>query len=101
MSALRVVWSDGSRTTSWDSLDDEPPILPFHQARADIASTANPVIRRARALFENRTCPSCNYPVVIPIELENGIRNRNGMVIPGTATLVGFRCRGCSHEWSV
>lgn len=57
------------------------------------------VLERARALHQNRQCPHCEHPTVEPLELEDGIRNRNNLPIPGTATLVGFHCLGCHAEW--
>jgi hypothetical protein len=73
------------------------------QFRVEPARAAEPlnIIQRSRLLFENRSCRSCGYPVVTPIELNDAQLNRNCRPIPGTATLVGFRCHGCKAEWSV
>ena len=49
-------------------------------------------------IFANHV-PDRSHPIVEPIELDNGILNRNRMPIPGTATLVGFHCHGCQREW--
>jgi hypothetical protein len=97
MSALRVVWPD-------EDLDGalavaEPDILPI--SRGVRSSRRMDIISRARLLFENRSCPNCHYPVVLPLELDDATINRNGLPIPGTATLVGFHCSGCGDEWSV
>jgi hypothetical protein len=59
------------------------------------------IVTRARLLYGNRICRTCGYPVVSPIELNDGQFNRNRRQIPGTATLVGFHCDGCGGEWSV
>jgi hypothetical protein len=31
--------------------------------------------------------------------LNNGRLGRNGQMIRGTGTLVGFGCNACGHEW--
>ena len=100
MSRLSVYWPEDV-TVSTDV--EDRMILPFPRNRG---LQINPVgemdiISRARALFNNRQCTDCGYPVVEPIELADPTINRNGMAIPGTATLVGFRCCGCRNEWSV
>jgi hypothetical protein len=97
MSGLRVLWPEETVT---DDAFDEPAILSFHQERSQRQWRFD-VVARAQALYDNRTCPSCSYPVVVPIELDDAVLNRSGRPIPGTATLVGFRCRGCRCEWSV
>jgi hypothetical protein len=98
MSEYRVIWPED---VALDTLftESEPAILQFRVQRLRTGKTTN-VIDRARALFNNRTCRTCGYPVVTPIELNDAQLNRNGRVIPGTATLVGFRCHGCKSEWS-
>uniref|UniRef100_A0A7C2P214 Uncharacterized protein n=1 Tax=Schlesneria paludicola TaxID=360056 RepID=A0A7C2P214_9PLAN len=96
MSALRIV-SPLENLAGVDGLDDEPDVLPFPQAAT--APQMN-VVERARSLFNNRRCRTCGYPVVLPIELDDALVNRCGQKIPGTATLVGFRCCGCQSEWS-
>jgi hypothetical protein len=69
------------------------------QAAVSTISELPEPVRRARMLFQNRCCPVCQYPVVHPLELTDAARNRRGRIIPGTATLVGFHCNGCGHEW--
>lgn len=118
MSALRVLWPeetlgqvglafvDGTDAEEHET-DGIPDVVPFashsRQAvpRQSAVENRFDMVTRARTLFENRSCPRCQYPVVEPIELADGFLNRNGMTVPGTATLVGFRCRGCRCEWSV
>jgi hypothetical protein len=99
MSGLRVLWPEDAVADDGDAVLDGPAILPFHADRA-FRQWRFDVVARAQALYENRTCPACDYPVVEPIELDDPILNRKGLPIPGTATLVGFRCRGCRTEWS-
>ena len=57
------------------------------------------VLIRAQKIRDNRQCIDCGHPIVEPLELNDGCQNRNGMVIPGTATLVGFHCASCDAEW--
>lgn len=102
MSRLSVFWPDEIKSSS---TIDQPMILPFPQRKSVSKSTNAPppmdVITRARVLFENRRCTDCGYPVVEPIELPDSATNLSGLAIPGTATLIGFRCCGCQTEWSV
>ncbi|HUG18776.1 MAG TPA: hypothetical protein VMM56_07340 [Planctomycetaceae bacterium] len=57
------------------------------------------VLIRAQTIRDNRQCIDCGHPIVELLELNDGTFNRNGMPIPGTATLVGFRCASCNAEW--
>lgn len=99
MSALRIHWPEEVVSPA-NSAAAEPAILTFQAAHPATRPHLN-VIERARALFANRQCPVCHFPVVIPIELDDAVINRCGQPIPGTATLVGFRCQGCCAEWSI
>jgi hypothetical protein len=99
MSTLRIVWPEEVAAKQNDSV--AASILPFQDARSTLQRVQANVIHRARALYANRHCRVCHYPVVLPIELDDATLNRCGQSIPGTATLVGFRCRGCRAEWSV
>ena len=101
MSRLSVYWPEEANLT--DHFSDEPRILPFRRTELNTESVPQhvDVVTRARLLFSNRKCHSCSYPVVEPVELSDSIKNRNGLAIPGTATLVGFRCCGCQSEWTV
>lgn len=98
MSTYRIVWPDD--VADQDS-QQEPVILQYRIDAAHAPAAKMDVITRARHLFANRTCRSCGYPVVVPLELNDAQLNRNHLPIPGTATLVGFRCCGCRTEWSV
>ena len=109
MSRLSVFWPDETNTVEAISAalclaePDEPAILPFrsHRPGANPVPQSMDVITRARVLFNNRKCHDCGYPVVEPIEHPDALRNRAGLSIPGTATLIGFHCCGCQNEWSV
>lgn len=80
--------------------DPDPPIVPFrrHRNRAGRNRLVE-ATSRARTLHANSRCPVCRHPVIEPIELNDGARSRNNLPIPGTATLVGFRCERCESEW--
>ena len=108
MSRLSVYWPD--ELDSQVATSDDHMIIPFSNTRTlttSIRSILNSepkkmdVVTRARVLFNNRQCRDCGYPVVEPVELPDSAVNQSGLSIPGTATLVGFRCRGCANEWSV
>jgi hypothetical protein len=100
MSGLRVLWPEEAVMDDGPATLDEPAILPFRSERS-LQHWRFDIVARAQALYDNRTCPHCDYPVVLPIELGDAVLNRKGQAIPGTATLVGFRCQGCRTEWSV
>ena len=103
MSRLSVYWPDEMDSATVGT--DEHMILPFPslqmKTNANLDSPPMDVVTRARVLFANRKCHDCGYPVVEPIELSDSAVNHSGLAIPGTATLVGFRCRGCQNEWSI
>jgi len=103
MSRLSVFWPD--ETDSLLAATEESMILPFpKRGRTELPKGAPKemdVVTRARLLFSNRKCPDCGYPVVEPVELPDSTVNLSGLAIPGTATLIGFRCCGCDSEWSV
>jgi hypothetical protein len=83
-----------------DTAGEAPVILSLKSYRELLDDgKLNPVLERARNLRRNGRCPHCDHPIVEPIELDDAILNRNRMPIPGTATLVGFHCHGCHHEW--
>lgn len=100
MSQLRVIWPERD-SASLDAVHSvAPATIPFYAAVRSRRRPVMDVLTRAQVLFANRTCHACGYPVVEPIELEDAVINRNGLPIPGTATLVGFHCQGCDEEWS-
>lgn len=55
--------------------------------------------QKARKCYHNSTCPACRRITVEPIELNDAQISRNGAVRWGTATVVGFSCNACGHEW--
>ena len=101
MSRLSVFWPEETCTIA--TTTDEPMILPFPRPQrfSDAERRPMDVVTRARVLFANRKCHECRYPVVEPIELADSAVNSSGLAIPGTATLIGFRCCGCQNEWEV
>lgn len=101
MSRLSIFWPEDSNSKV--ASKEERMILPFPRQRnlRQVSDLPIDVITRARLLYSNRNCHECGYPVVEPIELPDPTLNLTGMAIPGTATLVGFRCCGCQYEWSV
>ena len=102
MSHLKLYRPNGGhRTFRFD--EAEPAILPFRphfeQRRQSQNRRASNLLARARTLYENRQCPHCDHPNVEPLELDDAVQNGNNLPIPGTATLVGFHCLKCHHEW--
>ena len=97
MSRLSVFWPDDSQSAAAVAT---PMILPFHPEFEGEGTTLD-VVSRARILFQNRRCRHCGYPVVEPLELDDGLVNSSGREIPGTATLIGFQCRSCDATWSI
>jgi hypothetical protein len=85
-----------------DFVDDEPRLLSFtdYAGRVHTNRVAE-LIDRARLQKQNTQCPCCHRVTVTPLELSDGVRNRNGALVPGTATIVAFRCGACCHEWPV
>jgi hypothetical protein len=55
--------------------------------------------RRARQEFHNQSCPSCGRVTVEPIELNDSSLGRNGCVVAGSATVIGFSCNACHEMW--
>lgn len=82
--------------------DDGPHVLSFAEYQGRMRKNrVLEVIARAKVEKDNRRCPNCSRVRVDPLELGDGVRNCNGAVVPGTATVVGFRCSACRHEWPV
>ena len=102
MSRLKLFWPDGPAGQYEAGDNGDPAILPF-QKRVERGGRdwRNDALSRARCIQANSQCPVCRHPVTEPIELNDGIRSRSNMTIPGTATLVGFRCQRCGSEWPV
>ncbi|MDA1163887.1 MAG: hypothetical protein O3B13_12355 [Planctomycetota bacterium] len=109
MSDLKVYWpeSDPARQESSPApvevtgeTSDEPEIYYFSEwVRKLNRPDLDPLALRARNLSLNRTCPGCSRAGVLPLMLNDGRIDGSGRMVPGSATLVGFRCEQCSHEW--
>lgn len=82
-------------------LHEEPRILSFQKFASTRNDTPRTITQRARLQLKNRCCPICDRVTVESIELNNGILGRNGRMVPGTGTLVGFSCNACGYEWPV
>jgi hypothetical protein len=109
MSDLKVYWPDAELAISeavpisqaeTRAVSSEPEIYSFAEwvdklRRPD----ANPAALRAHRLNANQTCPDCSRAGVYPLMLNDGRMDGSGRLVPGSATLVGFRCETCSHEW--
>lgn len=78
-------------------LADEPAVVAFPLARKERPKT--PMLRRAKAIAENQTCCICGTAKVTPLELADAELDKKNRRIPGTATVVGFHCQKCHHEW--
>ena len=81
---------------------DEPHVIPFAKDGAPKVISGRLPLDRARILRQNRQCPECSRHDVEPIELQDAVISpRNRLPVPGTATIVGFRCNSCATEWPV
>ena len=56
---------------------------------------------RLRAKLEraNRSCSCCQRATVEPVENDDSLLNRQGHVIPRSASLAGFSCWSCGYQW--
>jgi hypothetical protein len=109
MSLLKLYAADCGGTAVEDEAA-EPVILSFPSRIMPRLSPSRPAVsrthavrhvalERARLRHENRACPECRFPIVEPVELDDALLNRRGKAIPGTATIVAFRCDRCDAEW--
>lgn len=101
MSTLKIYRPDAAHTEK-----PEPYVVSFRQPwesrkRLQLDEATLRSIYRAKKIKEHRSCPTCGAATVVPVELANAILNQNRLPIPGTATLVGFRCTTCEREWPV
>lgn len=102
MTQLRLFCPDGNALAA-DGLGESQPVV------YSIAAYRIPVpllprrtaVTRARLIHANRTCRGCGRTTVVPREFRDAALNRNLAPVPGTATLAGFSCHSCGHEWSV
>lgn len=108
MSRLKLFWPEDA-----DSSANEPAILSFSRyvaprtIRIDAAvhidrgeAARHTVLTRTRAIHDNQCCPVCDRSAVEPLVAKDAWIGRNHRPIPGTATLLGFRCVHCEHQWS-
>lgn len=79
--------------------DDLPCVLSF-PAIASRMRSQSPV-DRARIEYRNQRCRKCGRVTVETVELDDALLDRRGIPIPGTATIVGFFCNACRHDWPV
>jgi hypothetical protein len=81
-------------------VDGEPRILSFATFSARVKTDQLfDVVTRAKLEHANRCCPACGRARVQSIELDDPLLNRNGAVVPRSASLAGFSCRGCGNTW--
>lgn len=83
------------------SVEEQPRIISFLDFANQHSVEKRTAGERARLERKNQCCPICNRVTVEVIELNNGRIGRNGRMIPGTGSLVGFSCNACGHEWPV
>jgi hypothetical protein len=112
MSDLKVYWPDSepvstepmpAKRAETSSVSSEPEIYSFTEWVDKLRGPdSNPAALRAQRLNVNQTCPDCSRAGgVLPLMLNDGRMDGSGRLVPGSATLVGFRCESCSHEWPV
>lgn len=97
MSHLRLYNPDAGNVEGYG---DEPCILKFetgvHRIRKPFSID---VLSRASLIYRNKACRHCGASAVAPMESGDIMLSRNGLPIPGSGTLVGFRCGSCKKEW--
>jgi len=80
--------------------EEDGPVLLNFQEYTDRRRRHSPSpLQRAQQIHANCECPACHAALIIPLVLNDGRRACSGEEVPGTATLVGFRCDVCSAEW--
>lgn len=103
MSVLKIYYPDDTQTHSTTSLEtSHQMILPFKRGyfpHPRVKEQEDWVLKRARSMLKNHQCPACNSSAVAALELRDGLLNRKDHLIPGTSTVVGFRCESCDSEW--
>ena len=110
MSDLKVYWPEGDPATREPAPatqvetgkdSNEPEIYSFVDWVEKLHSPdSNSAAFRAQRLNAHQTCPGCQRVGVLPLMLNDGRIDNSGRMVPGSATLVGFRCQECHHEWS-
>lgn len=79
--------------------DAAPYVLAFPTIANRMRSQT--VVERARLQHRNQCCTRCRRATVEAIEADDALLDRKCAAIPGTATVVGFFCNACRHEWPV
>lgn len=83
------------------AVEETPRILAFTpRNRIAVPHDRTDVVTRARLERRNRCCPRCGRVTVEAVEHEDALLDRNCRAIPGTASIAGFFCNACLHEWS-
>jgi hypothetical protein len=91
-----------------DSFDAAPIVLKYPVVAQRLTSLSvepdveprQSTVARARLQHHNKCCPNCRRAAVQPVERDDALLDRRGLAIPGTASIVGFYCTACRHEWS-
>jgi hypothetical protein len=65
-----------------------------------VAEPRQSTVDRARLEHHNKCCPNCRRVTVQLVELDNALLDRRGLAIPSTASIAGFYCTSCRHEWT-
>jgi hypothetical protein len=84
--------------------EDDADVISFATARRALVLSGRftPTLQRARLIHANSECSGCGGHDVEPVELDDAtVSWRNGDVVPGTATIIGFHCNDCGSEWPV
>jgi hypothetical protein len=83
----------------------DPEILSWNRisthTRRDNPSSLMELLTRTRVLYRNKRCRSCDRPTVEPVEMDDAVVSKSRLPVPGSATLVGFQCQYCRHEWAL
>ncbi len=105
MSILKIYYPEETHNQPAVPQEDSAParmILPFDRGsykKPHYLQQEDWTLNRARIVFKNHQCPACRSASVSSLELRDGLLNRKNRSIPGTATVVGFHCASCDHEW--
>lgn len=111
MSDLKVYWPENEsavaealprKMAEASSVSNEPEIYSFAEWVENLRQPDSQTLAlRAQRLNAHQTCPDCCRAGVLPLMLNDGRMDSSGRLLPGSATLVGFRCETCSHEWPI
>jgi len=103
MSVLKIYCPEETPSeTTISQTETQSMILPFRRGisrQPQLHQQTDWVLNRARILFKNQQCPACSSSAIEKLELRDGLLNRKNRLIPGTSTVVGFRCETCDTEW--